>query len=162
MISVVTGWDWFVIGVFTLSVLWGLARGLVKSIFAVLSWVVALLGAPQVAQWMTSAFEMQKHDWSMVVVAFLVIFFAVRVIGGVLSRGAKSTGLGMADRFLGGILGALRAALIVVVAANAAAVTGLSEHDAWKQAGSRGLLERCVQWLAITPLAHPSGSDRKT
>ncbi|MFO0459874.1 MAG: CvpA family protein, partial [Burkholderiales bacterium] len=46
MLDTVTGWDWFVAIVLLLSVGIGALRGLVRTVFALGAWVVALLGVP--------------------------------------------------------------------------------------------------------------------
>jgi hypothetical protein len=42
----VTGWDWFVILVLSGSVLLGLWRGLIRTVFGLAAWVIALVGGP--------------------------------------------------------------------------------------------------------------------
>ena len=41
-----TGWDWFVLMVVGLSMLFGLIRGLIKTVFALAAWGVAIVATP--------------------------------------------------------------------------------------------------------------------
>jgi uncharacterized membrane protein required for colicin V production len=62
-----------------------------------------------------------------------------------------------ADRALGGVFGALRAALLGVILAAVMVEGGFSEQKFWRQSVSGPLLERGWHTLAGTsPGAHPS------
>lgn len=142
-----TGWDWFVGGVFLLSVGFGLLRGLIGTVFALAAWLAALLGTP-LAGWHLMAYVGELiPPWLAYLASFLVLFVVVRLAGGLLGRGIRGLGLGGADRLLGGVLGVARALLVVLVVATVAHVTDLSAEPAWQQARSRPLLDALVDWV---------------
>lgn len=146
-LSTLTGWDWFVLIVFALSVLLGVLRGLVRTVFGLAAWVVALLGAPLLAPAAIEAAGMQAHPWVMLVLLFLALFLLVRLLGGLLARGLGRIGLGGADRGLGAVLGAARAVLLILIAAVAARSLDLDQTPSWRDARSRPLLEGLVHWV---------------
>jgi membrane protein required for colicin V production len=142
-----TGWDWFVGGVFLVSVGFGLLRGLVRTVFALAAWIVALVGMPIAGWHVLARLGEQVPAWVVYGGSFLALFVLVRLAGGLLARGLRGVGLGGADRFLGGVLGLARAALVVLLAAAGAHLAGLSDEPAWQQARSRPLLEAMVEWV---------------
>jgi membrane protein required for colicin V production len=141
-----TGWDWFVLAVFALSVGVGVWRGLVRTVFALGAWVVGLFGvallSPTVAPWMPAELPPAVGY----VALFLVLFVLVRVLGAMVARALHGIGLGGADRLLGAGLGVARALLVVLLAAIGAHLAGYSREPAWTRALSRPLLDGLVQW----------------
>jgi membrane protein required for colicin V production len=146
MLDVLTPWDWFVAVVAVVSIGVGVFRGLVRTVFALAAWVVALIGVtvagPPLVKVMPDAVP---HAVSFVIV-FLLLFVAVRMLGGLAARALRGLGLGGVDRLLGAVLGTVRAAVIVLVVALAAHLGGYSKHPAWAQALSRPLLDALVHW----------------
>jgi membrane protein required for colicin V production len=141
-----TGWDWFVIGALVVSVAFGLVRGLVTTVFALAAWVVGLIGTP-IAGWYAMPYVYAGvPDWVIYVAAFILLFVAVRLVGGLLARGLRGVGLGGLDRVLGGVIGVARAALVVLLAAVGGHLTGMSHEPSWQRAVSRPLLDGLVQW----------------
>ena len=47
-VAALTGWDYFVIAALLISVALGMLRGLVRTVFALAAWIVALIGTPLV------------------------------------------------------------------------------------------------------------------
>ena len=150
MTAWLTGWDWFVLAVLVLSVGVGLARGLVRSVFALAAWVTAFLGAPLVATLAIDALGLQSAGPWTFVAAFVAVFAVVRVAGGLLSGGLRRAGLGSVDRALGGVLGLARALVLVAVAVVGASALGWNREPAWTQALVRPLLEGML--VRIEPL----------
>ncbi len=143
-IGLLTGWDYLVLLVAGISIVIGLIRGVVRTVFALGGWVAAFVGAPLVTPALVASTGMQAYPWVVLVVAFFVIFIAVRGAGVLLARLMSSAGLGGADRALGGFVGALRALLIVAALAIVAQAFGLHERASWQQALSRPVLEIAV------------------
>jgi membrane protein required for colicin V production len=146
MPEAITGWDWFVAIVLLLSVGLGAVRGLVRTVFALGAWVVALLGVPIAGPPLVRALpEAVPHAVAFLLV-FVLLFVAVRMLGSLAARALRGIGLGGADRLLGAVLGVIRAALVILVVAVGAHLGGFSKHPAWTQALTRPLLEAMVQW----------------
>lgn len=136
-----TGWDWFVVLVLLLSTLAGIWRGFVRTVFAFGAWVVAFLGAALVGSAIISRLDQAVPGWWIYIVAFVVLFVAVRMLGGGIARGIRKVGLGGVDRLLGAGIGVARALLVVAVAVAAAIALGMRGDPAWQLAVSRPLLD---------------------
>lgn len=145
--SGLTAWDWFVLIVVVLSTAIGVARGMVRSIFAIGAWVVAFLGTPLVGSILIQSFSLQSGGLWVYLAAFVVLFVAVRGVGALVAGGLKKVGLGGPDRLLGAALGVLRALVIVALAAVAGSTLGMDREPAWTAAWSRPLLDGLVARL---------------
>jgi membrane protein required for colicin V production len=145
-----TGWDWFVLTIVFLSVAFGVWRGMIRTIFALLGWVAALLGTPFllpiVAPVVAPMFNLES-TWVLAVPIFIVLFIVVRFIGGLIAAGLSKAGLGSVDRLFGALLGVARAAIVIAVVALVAKQFGLHEQAMWKQSISRPFMDAMVYWL---------------
>lgn len=143
-LAMLTGWDYLIGLTLVISVLLGLFRGLMKTVFALAGWVVAFVGAPVVSPPFVELTGLQQYPWVILVLAFFVLFILVRSIGILLAKLMSSAGLGGADRALGGLIGAARALLIVAVVAVVGHALGWHQSASWQQAVSRPLLDTIV------------------
>lgn len=141
-----TGWDWFVLVIVGLSMLFGLVRGLIKTVFALAAWGVAIVATPVMGASVMAATGLQQHPWLVFIALFLTIFIVVKMIGNLLARGIKRVGLGGADRGMGMLLGFARGLIIVAIAAVIARQTGMDDSDSWRLAMTRPLLEQLSSW----------------
>jgi membrane protein required for colicin V production len=146
MLESITGWDWFVLTVFVVSVGVGLIRGLVRTVFALAAWVVGLLGVPLASPFLISQLPAAVPPAVVYVLVFLLLFVAVRMLGGLAARALRGAGLGGADRLLGAVVGTARALIIVLLVALGAHLAGLSKQPAWQLANTRPLLDALVGW----------------
>ena len=146
MPDAITGWDWFVAIVLLLSVGIGAVRGLVRTVFALGAWAVALLGVPLGGPPLARVLPEAVPQAVTFLVVFMLLFVAVRMLGSLAARALHGIGLGGADRLLGAVLGAVRAAIVILVVAVGAHLAGFSKHPAWTQAKARPLLDALVQW----------------
>lgn len=143
--------DQAVFGVVGLSVAWGIWRGLLREVIAILGWVIAFLAsslfAGPLAQSMPAAVPTPQLR---LLAAFVAIFAGSLVLaalaGLLISRLAKALGMGVLDRALGGLFGAGRGVLLALVFALLAGMTVLPRHAAWKESFSGN-------WLASAALA---------
>jgi membrane protein required for colicin V production len=126
-----TGWDWFVLVILLLSVGFGIWRGMIRTVFALLAWLVALVVTPLllpiVSPLIAPIFNLES-TWLLAVPLFVLLFIVVRMVGGLISASLSKAGLGAADRLLGGLLGFARAAIVVAVIALVAKQFGLHER----------------------------------
>jgi membrane protein required for colicin V production len=150
-----TGWDWFVFAALLVSTVLGLLSGLIRTVFALAGWAVAVLGAPIAAPLLLEATGWDLHPLFVMALLFFALLIAVRFVGAALANALSSLGLGGVDRLLGGVLGLGRALLIIAAVAVAGRWLGAQEQPAWQQALSRPLLERLV--ALVDPLL-PAGS----
>ena len=145
--TLLTGWDWFVLLIALFSIGFGLMRGFVRTVFALAGWLVALIATPVVAPALMPYFGLQSFPWVVYIVLFVLILIGVRMAGGLIARGLKSAGLGGADRAMGALLGVARAIIIIAIVAIAARAIGLTGSPSWQQAWSRPLLDQMVSML---------------
>jgi len=133
------GFDLALIAIVALSTLFAFARGIVRELIALATWVAALVAAfvyaGTVAGWF-SGLDMSvavKH-----VLAFALILIVVLVAGALVARtlsgAVKAIGLGFVDRLLGAAFGAVRGVAVVVLFALVAGVTTLPKQDWWQNA----------------------------
>ena len=132
-----TGFDFAVIAILLVSLLFGLWRGLVYEVLSLAGWPVAFvlsrLFAGDVAPMMPGAQETMR-----VTLAYAVVFVAALIVWGVLawlfSRLVKAVGLGWLDRVLGGLFGVLRGGLVILVLVWLAGMTSVPEQPFWRTA----------------------------
>jgi membrane protein required for colicin V production len=110
--------DWVIIAIVVLSALHAANVGFFQEAFHIGGLIVGYL----LAAWQYQRLGMLlgaylKSPWVADSAGFLIIFFTITVAFGLAGRTArwvmKASGLRLVDRFLGGLLGALRGALIV-------------------------------------------------
>jgi membrane protein required for colicin V production len=152
VIPSLTSWDWFILTAVVISTGLGVWRGMIRTIFGLAAWILGLLGAPIVGLTIGERFGVVGVPmWVLYVLAFILTFIMVRLIGSLFLKGARSVGLAGVDRLLGAALGVARAGLVVLVAAVIAYRMGFSHSVAWQAAVARPLLETMVEiaqpWL---------------
>jgi membrane protein required for colicin V production len=131
MLQSLTYWDYAVLIVALLSVILGLLRGLVRTLAALASWVLALLGA--------------------MVLAPMALGWWAGIPSGLVAKALSWVGLGSLDRLLGALFGIARALVILAVMVAAAVVSGLNQSEEWQSSYARPLLDelaaRVDPWL---------------
>jgi membrane protein required for colicin V production len=146
--------DWVFAAVLLMSVLLGAWRGLVFEVLSLLSWIAAFVLAQwlamDVAQYlpMSGASEMVRYG-----AGFLLVFIATVMLGGLLAALLKklmaSVGLRPVDRLLGASFGAVRGALLLLLATALAAMTPFKSSSAWQE--SRGVAVSLAVLHSIQP-----------
>jgi membrane protein required for colicin V production len=112
--------DWIIIGVIILNVISAAVQGFFAEALSLAGLVIGYLVAAWqyrfFAEWLESFL---KNPWLAEILGFLIIFFAIVLAFHIAARLAhwvmKKAGLSGFDRFLGGILGLLKGALMVAV-----------------------------------------------
>jgi len=160
-LSSLTLLDWFILIVTVLSVLLGVYRGMVRTVFGLAAWAVALLGTPMAGPAVVQASGMQEQPWVVFIVLFLVLFVLIRLCGVLVSKGLGKIGLGGIDRMLGAALGVARALVLVAVVVVVARMLDMHRALEWRNAISRPLLDAIVQLTEPYLQARPA-SIRKT
>jgi membrane protein required for colicin V production len=133
--SALTAWDWLLGGIVFVSVALGLLRGLVRTAFALASWVVALVGALLGSPLLISALG----------------------VAAPIARGLAAVGLGGLDRMLGGVIGVARAVIVFAIIALVAALAGFDRDPAWSGARCRPLLDEITARLMPHLPLRPAG-----
>ncbi len=116
-----TGFDFLVLGIVGIAAVGGFMRGFVQEILSLAAWVLAVLAirflhTPLTAQLVTYI----GSDVTTAVLAFalllLIPYAAMKVIANNVGQASRNSVLGPIDRVLGFGFGALKGAIIVVIA----------------------------------------------
>ncbi len=118
------GWvDITALGVLAVFLLWGLLRGVVQQLL----WLVLIAGglalsallSPRFGLWIREKVWAQLTDRVANAIAFVLVFVAVLVLGGLLLKVLREsfgkTRTPVWDRILGGLLGVVKGALLLMV-----------------------------------------------
>jgi membrane protein required for colicin V production len=146
----VTWLDFVIIALIALSAIFGVFRGFVREVLSLTIWVLSF--------WLASRYTWDAaiylEAWipyqdARLVATFVALFFAVLVIGMVISRLAvklvRASGIS-GDRSLGAIFGLLRGVIIVALLVMVTAITPLAEDEAWRQSMLTGHFESLAAW----------------
>lgn len=155
--SALTAWDWLFGGIVFVSVALGLLRGLVRTAFALASWVVALFGALLGSPLIIGALGVSAPVWALALPVFLVLFLVTRYVGALIAKGLAAVGLGGLDRMLGGVVGGARAVIVFAIIAMVAALAGFDRDPAWSGARCRPLLDEITARLMPHLPLRPAG-----
>ncbi len=142
--------DLIVLLVLLLTVVRGLMRGLVDTLFSLAAWVLAFLlgkwGALMVAPLLPIGIDNPGiRYFAGFAVVFLVVLIGVLLLGHALASLVKAVGLGGADKMLGGVVGLAKGLVILTGLTLAAGLTSLPRTDFWKQAALSGSLQALAQ-----------------
>ncbi|MEK9719778.1 MAG: CvpA family protein [Quisquiliibacterium sp.] len=144
-LSSLTLWDWFVLILTLLSVMLGAYRGMVRTVFGLAAWAVALLGTPMAGPAAAQLTGMQQQPWVVFVVLFLVLFLVIRLSGVLVAKALGKIGLGGLDRVLGAVLGFARALVLVAVVVVVARLFDMHKAPEWRNSVCRPLLDTIAQ-----------------
>ena len=134
-----TIFDYAVLVIIGLSVLFGVMRGLVREVLSLVAWIAAFAAANFLAGEVAA---LLPKGWATeelrLLIGFMVVFLIVLVIMSVLailaSKLVKSAGLAWEDRAFGGGFGLLRGLLVVMILVLLAGLTSLPRQAAWRNA----------------------------
>lgn len=134
--------DYAVFGVFAASTALGAWKGLVRTLFSMAGWVIALL-ASQLYAGPASALmppDLLPTPELRLGAAYAAIFVGTVVscalVGWLLSKVVEAVGLGFLDTALGVVLGGARGVLIVLAGALLAGLTPAPRQPFWTQSAS--------------------------
>jgi len=144
--------DIIVLAIIGVSVVWGVFRGLVREVLALVAWVVAFLVAnllaPDAAKLLPQAIASEEIRLLVsFVVVFIVVLVGLSVLAILASKLIKIVGLGPADRVVGGVFGLARGVLVVMILVLLAGLTTLPRQSTWRDAALRGPLEACAEYI---------------
>jgi membrane protein required for colicin V production len=116
----VTNWvDWTLIAIFVLSIVSGLAKGLVRESIGLAAAVLGIVAGARLYEgaaaflspWIPSPPMANVMGFLLIVISFLIVGgIAGRIVSGVL----RTAGIGWVDRLAGGAFGAIRAAVLAI------------------------------------------------
>ena len=138
--------DYIVIAILLISIAIGFLRGAVREVLNVAGWILAFILSHAFAPNLAAYFA----DWAAepmvrLVVAWLAIFLLVLVVvamvASLLSELMRKLGLGGLDRGVGGAVGLLRGALLLVALTLAVGLTKLPQSSVWRESAITPTLE---------------------
>lgn len=144
--------DFAILAIVVFSTIISFIRGFIREALSLAIWIVALYLAYIYSDIIASRYLGSIEEANIrIVVAFLIIFFAVIIIGAFInylfSRLVQSTGLSGTDRILGLGFGIARGLLLVAVLILVAQMTVLPQNKAWQQSQFVPEFEGLTQWL---------------
>lgn len=144
--------DYAIIGIVGFSALVGLARGLIRELISLGSWIAALMIAWLMHRDLAAALSPHiAHPMLRTAVAFALLVVAVLILGAIL--GALLTalihkvGLSGLDRLLGMAFGGARGVVIVAMLVYLAALTPLTNEPSWGESLLIRDVQAIAQWL---------------
>ena len=147
------GWvDWAMLAALALSVLVGLARGLVFELMSLAGWVVAYVAAqlysPQVGAWVPiGAAGSALHQGASFAATFLGVLLLWAVLARLVRLLIRATPLTLLDRLLGAAFGGLRGLLLLLVVATVVSYTPALRSQAWQDATGAAWLGQVIAML---------------
>ncbi|MEO6968964.1 MAG: CvpA family protein [Rhodanobacteraceae bacterium] len=147
------GADFVILSVLALSVLFGLWRGLVAEVLALICWIAAFWVAWAFGETVASWYGRWLHEPAARAVAgYLTCFLGVLIIGALLGWGLRvlmrGSGLSGSDRTLGMIFGLARGVLLVTAAVLVLGFTVAPREPWWKQSQLMPGFEQSAGWLS--------------
>lgn len=144
--------DYCIIGLIGLSALIGLVRGLIREVFSLALWGIAIwLGLRFSRDFSLYLEPMIPIPSARMMASFLVLFIATLLSGGVvgflLGKLVDSTGLSGTDRLAGLVFGVGRGMLIASILVLLAGVTPLPQDPWWKESKLIPPFQSLALWL---------------
>jgi membrane protein required for colicin V production len=144
-----TSFDYAVLTIVGLSVIFSVMRGMVREVLAILGWVAAFyVGRTYTNQLLPLMPADIPTEPLRVLAAFLVLFLATLLLASLLgiaiSAIFKKIGLGWLNRLLGALFGVVRGLLIVCVLVFLAGLTEVPKDARWRNAMFSAPIEALV------------------
>jgi len=144
-----TIFDYAVLTIIGLSVIFSVMRGAVREVLAIAGWVAAFYVARTYTSELLPMMPADIPSESLrIVAAFLVLFLATLLLTTLLaiaiSAVFKKVGLGWLNRLLGALFGMLRGLLIVCVVVFLAGLTDIPKDARWRNAMFSAPIEALV------------------
>lgn len=144
--------DYVILAVLFISVLIGLARGLISEVLSLVIWVAAFwlawLFGPVVARYFEGSVSLPTARMA---IGYGLCFVAVLLAGALLrfmiSRLVSSTGLGGVDRLFGMMFGLVRGVLIVSAVVFLLGFTPLPNEPLWRESAMLPQFAAPAAWL---------------
>jgi membrane protein required for colicin V production len=149
-----TGFDYVMIGVVGLSLLFGLWRGVVGEVIALLAWGLGIFAAMEFGTSVGHALFAGVSDPAIrtlvgCVVIFIGVLVAMSLLNMVVRSMVKALGLSLSDRLLGMIFGLARGMLVCMVLVGLGGMTSAPTQPWWQDATLSAPLETAV--MAVKP-----------
>jgi membrane protein required for colicin V production len=158
-----TLFDFSILALIALSVLFAFARGVVREIVALAAWIVGFVAALRYSGPGSELFAgLAIAPAARHVLAFVLILLVVLIVGALVAWLVKSAvravGLGFVDRLLGAVFGLARGVILAMVFALIAGLTALPRNDWWQNSIFGPLLSESA--MELRPYLPPEWAAR--
>ena len=141
-----TAFDYVMLAIIVLSAALGLWRGVIREVFALGAWIVAIVCMFMFGQIVANALPMAgQAAWLKSLAGYALVFVGVfvtlSIIGFLFSKLINAVGLSFLDRALGAMFGIVRGVLIAVLLVLVGGATNLPQNDWWKDSATAKPLE---------------------
>lgn len=145
--------DYLILGVLSLSVLFGLWRGLIGEVLALAIWataaVVAWMFGPRLAQMFAARVEVPSLRLLLGYgLCFVGVLLAGMLLGFLVRKLVEGSGLSGSDRMLGMVFGLLRGLVVVTLTVLLLGFTPFPRDPWWRQSQLLPGFERAAMWLS--------------
>lgn len=176
--------DYLILTVFFISILVGLARGIVREILAVFSWIGAYIVASLFANQLATVFTTSHAGQSVISgttsavgldttqsvsivsigLSFVCLFLATLMVGALIGRtissAVESGGIGVANRLFGGVFGFLRGFLVNLMIVFVVQLTTFDKDPMWTSSRFVPVFQPAAAWVGN--IVHPGLENLKT
>lgn len=151
-----TGFDYVVIGIVAVSLLFGLWRGVIGEVISLVAWGVGIFAAIEFGASVGHSVFAGLSDPALrtlagCVVIFVGVLVSMAVLNLVVRSMVKALGLSVSDRLLGMVFGLIRGVLVCMVLVGLGGMTSAPTQSWWKNAMLAAPLETVVMaakpWL---------------
>jgi membrane protein required for colicin V production len=147
-----TAFDVIAVLLVTVSVGFGIWRGMVREVLSLLSWILAFwiakLFAVVVAGWLPVAWNHQGLRIAIGFIAVMLISVLVlSLFSSLIVHLVKAAGLTNSDRVLGALFGALRGIFVLIVLVLLGGMTSEPREPYWRNALFSHPLESMASWV---------------
>jgi membrane protein required for colicin V production len=157
--------NWFdlaIVAVIALSALFAFARGIIRELIALGTWVAGFIAAIAYAGSLAGLFSsLNMSPEARQALAFVLILLAVLIVGAIIARALagliRAIGLGFMDRMLGLVFGVARGLIVVVAFALVAGITTLPKRDWWQNSALGAPLAQAA--LSLKPYLPRAWAD---
>ena len=155
--------DWSVLALVILSMLFAFFRGVTRELIALVAWVLGFVAAVALTPLLGGMLpEIGTNPVLRYLLAFIAVFIGCLVLGALiawpLATVIHKAGLGFVDRFLGAVFGAARGVVLVMSFVLVAGLTTLPRLDWWQNAALAPPL--AVAALSLKPWLPPEWGGR--
>lgn len=150
-----TSIDLIALAILAGSTLAGLVRGFTRELFSLGALILAFLAARQLSPWLAPHLPGLGDPGLRYAAAIALIFVLVLVLAGLagmlVSSAVRLAGLGIYDRFLGGLFGVIRGVAVLILLTLLAGLTAMprtvSWQASWMHEGLESMAMLCKPWL---------------
>lgn len=141
--------------VIALSSIFGLSRGFIREVLALIAWVAAIYVARQYSPHLVPFFDgITTNETARYVLAFAVLCLATLIVGAMvikfMSRLISMAGLQMTDRLLGAVFGVARGVIIIAVIVYFA-YGQFSQESWWTESQTIPHVIALIEWAGFVP-----------